>query len=50
MQRGMPYVICDTDGNAVEPEQAKAIIAERFTVSEEVRKRGAPGRGRKAPN
>jgi hypothetical protein len=37
--RGMPYVICDTDGVPVTPQQAKAIIAERWTVPEEVRRR-----------
>jgi transposase len=39
MERGMPYVICDADNNPVSPEEAKAIIAERFTVTEEMRKR-----------
>ncbi|MEV4544711.1 hypothetical protein [Micromonospora echinaurantiaca] len=35
----MPYVICDTDGTPVTPEQAKHIIAERWTVTEDVRRR-----------
>jgi transposase len=39
MERGMPYVVCDTDGNPVTPEEAKAIIAGRFTVGEEIRQR-----------
>lgn len=39
MGRGMPYVICDTDGTPVTPEQAKHIIAERWTVTEDVRRR-----------
>jgi transposase len=39
MERGMPYVVCDQGGNPVTPEEAKAIIAERFTVTEEVRQR-----------
>jgi hypothetical protein len=39
MQRGDPYVVRDHDGNEVTREQAKAIIAEQFTVSEEVRRR-----------
>jgi transposase len=39
MDRGMPYVICDIDGTPVTPEQAKAIIAQRWTVPEEVRRR-----------
>jgi hypothetical protein len=38
MDRGMPYVICDTDGTPVTPEQAKQIIAERYTVPEQVRR------------
>jgi transposase len=39
MDRGMPYVVCDTDNTPVTPEQAKQIIAERYTVPEEVRRR-----------
>jgi transposase len=39
MDRGTPYVICDTNGTPVTAEQAKAIIAERWTVPEEVRRR-----------
>jgi hypothetical protein len=39
MNRGTPYVICDTNGQPVTPEQAKQIIAGNWTVSEEVRKR-----------
>jgi hypothetical protein len=39
MDRGMPYVICDTDGVPITPQQAKAIIAEQWTVPEEVRRR-----------
>jgi transposase len=39
MHRGMPYVICDTDGTPVTPTQAKIIIAERYTVPAEVRRR-----------
>ena len=46
--RAMPYVICDTDGTPVTPEQAKAIIAERWTVPEEVRRRRRSRKG-KAP-
>lgn len=37
MARGTPYVICDTDGTPVAPTEARAIIAGRFTVPEEVR-------------
>jgi hypothetical protein len=39
MDRGMPYVLCDTDGTPLTPQQAKQIIAERWTVPEEVRRR-----------
>jgi transposase len=39
MARGEPYVVRDQDGNEVTREQAKQIIAEQFTVSEEVRRR-----------
>ena len=39
MARGEPYVICDLDGRPVTPEQAKRLIAERFTVTPEVRRR-----------
>ena len=48
LDRGMPYVICDTDGTPVTAEQAKAIIAERFTVPEQVRRRRRSKKG-KAP-
>ena len=55
MQRGTPYVICDNNGNPVTPEQARQIIAERWTVPQHVRKRrrsrttpGASAKG-KAP-
>ena len=39
MNRQMPYVICDIDGTPVTPEQAKRIIAQDFTVPDEVRRR-----------
>jgi transposase len=39
MHRGMPYVICDTDGTPVTPDEAKKIIAEQWTVPDEVRRR-----------
>jgi hypothetical protein len=39
MARGEPYVICDLDGRPVTPEQAKRLIAERFTVTPKVRRR-----------
>lgn len=46
LARGEPYVICDLDGTPVSPALAKAIIAERYTVPEEVRHRR---RTRRAP-
>jgi transposase len=49
MDRGMPYVICDTDGTAVTPEEAKTIIAERFNVTDEVRARRRTKKLGKAP-
>ncbi|MEA2704307.1 MAG: hypothetical protein QOD63_2252 [Actinomycetota bacterium] len=49
MDRGMPYVICDVDGTPVTPEEAKAIIAERFTVPADVRARRRSKKVGKAP-
>jgi transposase len=49
MDRGMPYVICDVDGTPVTPEEAKAVIAEHFTVSAEVRARRRSKKMGKAP-
>jgi hypothetical protein len=48
MDRATPYVICDTDATPVTPAQAKQIIAERWTVPEEVRRRRRHKKG-KAP-
>jgi transposase len=39
LNRGTPYVICDNNGNPVTPAEANKIIAERWTVPEEIRKR-----------
>ena len=39
LDRGRPYVICDNNANPVTPEQARQIIAEKWTVPEDVRKR-----------
>jgi uncharacterized protein RhaS with RHS repeats len=47
MHRGTPYAIRDTDGHPVTAQQAKAIIAERWTVPPEVRaRRRSKRRGR----
>ncbi len=37
--RGMPYVVCDTDGTPVDPAAAKQIITEQWTVPAEARAR-----------
>jgi hypothetical protein len=37
--RGMPYVVCDTDGTPVDPATARQIITEHWTVPREVRAR-----------
>ena len=50
MDRRMPYVVCDIDGTPVTPAEAKAIIAERFTVTEEVRRRRRSRKAGKAPH
>jgi transposase len=34
-----PYVVCDIDGRPVTGDQAKQIIAERYTVPEDIRRR-----------
>ena len=49
MRRGTPYVICDTDGHPVTPQQAKTIIAEHWTVPAEVRARRRSKKTGKAP-
>jgi transposase len=49
MNRQMPYVICDTDGRPVTPAEAKAIIAENWTVPADVRARRRSKKMGKAP-
>jgi transposase len=49
MNRGMPYVTCDTDGRPVTVEEARAIIAEHWTVPPEVRARRRSKKTGKAP-
>jgi hypothetical protein len=39
MNRGTPYVICGNNGTPVTAAEARQIIAEKWTVPEEVRKR-----------
>jgi hypothetical protein len=48
MNRGTPYVVCDTDGTPVTGAQAKAIIAQHWTVPEQVRRQRRHKKG-KAP-
>lgn len=48
MDRGTPYVLCDTDGTPVTAQQAKASIADHWTVPEDVRRRRRSRKG-KAP-
>jgi transposase len=50
MARGEPYVIRDVDGRPVDRDEARAIIAEHFTVPEEVRRRRRSKKVGKAPH
>ena len=49
--RAMPYVICDIDGTPVTTTEAKKIITEQWTVTEDVRRRRRSSKPRvgKAP-
>ena len=49
MRRGEPYIIKDTDGRAVTPAEAKAIIDQHFAVPAEVRARRRSKKAGKAP-
>jgi transposase len=49
MNRGMPYVICDTDGRQVTVEEARTIIAQQWTVPADVRARRRSKKAGKAP-
>jgi transposase len=49
MNRGMPYVICDTDGRPVTAAEAKTIIAEQWAIPSEVRARRRSKKMGKAP-
>jgi transposase len=48
MNRQAPYIVCDIDGNEVTATQAATIIAEHWTVTDEVRGRRRNKKG-KAP-
>ena len=39
MARGTPYQLLDVDGRPITPAEGRAIVAERYRVSEEVRRR-----------
>ena len=49
MDRRMPYVVCDIDNRPLSPEEAKAIIAEHWTVPADVRARRRSKKVGKAP-
>lgn len=49
MTRGEPYIIRDTDGRPVEPDEAKTIIAQHWTVPAEVRARRRSKKKGEAP-
>jgi transposase len=51
MNRQMPYVVCDTTGNPITTEEAKKIIADRWTVPAAVRaqRRSTKTKAGKAP-
>jgi transposase len=49
LARGTPYELRDTDGRSVSRQEAKAIVAECWTVPEEVRRRRRSKKG-KAPH
>ena len=46
MNRGTPYVICDTDGTPVTAHQAAATIAQHWTVPTDVRSRRRSNKGK----
>lgn len=50
LARGTPYELRDTDGRPVSREEAKTIIAEHWTVPEEVRRRRRSKKAGKAPH
>jgi hypothetical protein len=42
LREDRPYQLQDIDGTPITPERARQIIAERYTVPEEVRRRNTP--------
>jgi transposase len=49
MNRGMPYVVCDTDARPVTVDEARTIITQHWTVPPEVRARRRSKKTGKAP-
>jgi transposase len=49
MNRGTPYVISDNDGRPVDPDEARSIIAQQWTVTAEIRARRRSKKMGKAP-
>jgi hypothetical protein len=49
LSRGEPYVLRDVDGREVSVAEGRAIVAERFAVPEEVRRRRRTRKAGKAP-
>jgi hypothetical protein len=50
LNRGTPYELRDIDNNTVDPATAKQIIAEHYTVPEDVRRRRRSKKSGKAPH
>jgi hypothetical protein len=50
LERQTPYVVCDIDGRPVTRDQAKQVIAERYTVPAEIRRRRRSKKAGKAPH
>jgi transposase len=50
LERQTPYVVCDIDGRPVTGDQATQIIAERYTVPEDIRRRRRSKKAGKAPH
>jgi transposase len=50
LERQAPYVICDPHGRPVTPEEATQLIAERYTVPEDIRRRRRSKKAGKAPH
>jgi hypothetical protein len=49
LARGEAYVLRDLDGSRVTPEQARRIIAERYAVTDQVRRRRRSRKAASAP-